>query len=211
MAMVGPEPVSNKLVERIKRILFTPEAEWTRIEAEPATVKALFTGYACILAAIGPVAQLIGGQLFGYHALWLSYHPPLLSSILGAIVNYLLALAGIFVLAIVIDELAPQFGGRKDRLQAFKLAIYAWTAAWIAGIFQLVPQVSAIGIIGVYSLYLLYLGVPRLMKAPQDKALIYSIVAVIVAIVVWFVIMAVSTAVVGAGAGAAVATATTPV
>jgi hypothetical protein len=206
MAIVGPEPISNKLVERIKRILFAPEAEWARIEAEPATIKALFTGYACILAAIGPVAQLIGGQLFGYHALWLSYHPPLLSAILGAIVNYLLALGGIFVLAIVIDELAPQFGGQKDRIQAIKLAIYAWTAAWLAGIFQLVPQVSALGIIGVYSLYLLYLGVPKLMKAPQDKALVYSIIAVVVAIVVWVVIMAVSAAVVGAGAAVATAT-----
>ncbi len=132
MAIIEPEPVSNKLIERIKRILYTPDAEWDRIEGEPATVKNLFTGYACILAAIGPVAQLIGGQLFGYHALWLSYHPPLLGAILGAIVGYFLALVGIFVLATVISELAPQFGGQKNRLQAFKLAIYAWTAAWIA-------------------------------------------------------------------------------
>ena len=211
MAVVEPEPVSNKLVERIKRILYTPEAEWERIEAEPATMKALFTGYACILAAIGPVAQLIGGQLFGYHALWLSYHPPLLSSILGAVVSYFLSLGGVFVLAIVISELAPQFGAEKNRLQAFKVAIYAWTAAWIAGIFQLVPQVSALMIIGVYSLYLLFLGVPRLMKPAYDKALIYAIISVVVAIIIWLVIAGVSTSVVGMGGGAAVATATTPV
>ena len=95
------------------------------------------------------------------------------------------------------------------RVQAFKIAVYSSTASWITGIFGLVPQVSALGIIGIYSLYLLYLGVPKLMKAPEDKALIYSIVAVIVAVVVWVVIFAVSTCVVGGGA--AVATATTPV
>ena len=209
MAIVDPEPISNKLVDRVKRILYTPEAEWSRIENEPATIKGLFTGYACILAAIGPVSQLIGGQLFGYHALWMSYHPALFSAILGAVVGYLLALVGIFVLAVVIDELAPQFGGQKNRLQAFKLAIYAWTAAWIVGIFALIPPASPLQVIGIYSLYLLYLGVPKLMKAPEDKALIYSIVAVIVAVVVWVVIFAVSTCVVGGGA--AVATATTPV
>ena len=202
MAIVDPEPVSNKLVDRVKRILYTPEAEWSRIEDEPATIKGLFSGYACILAAIGPVAQFIGGQLFGYHALWLSYRPPLLNALLGAIVSYILALVGIFVLAVVIDELAPQFGGQKSRIRAFKLAIYAWTAAWIVGIFALIPPASPLEIIGIYSLYLLYLGVPKLMKAPEDKALIYSIIAVVVAVVVWVGIMVVSTAVMGAGAGA---------
>ena len=53
------------LQQRIKNILFSPASEWDRIDTEPATVKGLYTGYACILAAIGPVARLVGGQVFG--------------------------------------------------------------------------------------------------------------------------------------------------
>ena len=209
MATVGQGPAANGLVERIKSILFSPEATWTQIEAEPATVKGLYVGYACILAAIGPVAQFVGSQLFGYHTWFFTYRPPLVDSLVGAVVNYVLGLVGVYVFALIIDALAPQFGGERNQIQAFKIAVYASTAAWIVGVFQLVPMVSSLQIIGIYSLYLLYLGLPKLMKAPQDKALVYSIISVIVAIVVWFVIMAVSAAVVGSGA--AVATATTPV
>ncbi len=205
MTVTDPGPVQapalNNLVERIKRILFSPEAEWTQLAAEPATIKGLYTGYACILAAIGPLAQLIGSQLFGFHAFWLSYRPPLISSIVGAIVSYVLSLVGVFVFALIIDALAPSFGGEKNRLQAFKLAVYSSTAAWLAGIFQLVPNVSALGIIGIYSLYLLYLGLPKLMKAPADKALVYTIVSVIVAVCVSIVIAAISAGVISSSSG----------
>ena len=33
----------------------------------------------------------------------------------------------------IIASLAPTFGATKDRLQAFKVAIYSYTAAWLAG------------------------------------------------------------------------------
>jgi hypothetical protein len=199
MATVEQGPTSSGLVERIKAILFSPEATWSQIDTEPATVKGLYVGYACILAAIGPIAQFVGGQLFGYHALWISFRPPLITSLVGAIVSYLLGLAGIYVFALIIDALAPQFGGQKNKIQAFKVAVYSGTAAWIAGVFALIPQVSMLSIVGVYSLYLLYVGLPKLMKAPQDKALTYTIVSVVLAVVVWIVIAAVSTSIVGMG------------
>ena len=46
-----------------------------------------------------------------------------------------------------------------------------------------------IGFLGsLYCIYLLYLGLPRLMKAPDDKAVAYTIVVVLCAIVVWFIL-----------------------
>ncbi len=201
MASIDTGPRSGALITRIKNIIFTPEAEWTVIEAEPATVKGLYQNYACILAAIGPVAQLIGSQVFGYHALWISYRPSIVSSVVGAIVSYLLALAGVYVLALIIDALAPSFGGTKSQIQAFKVAVYASTASWVAGVFQLVPMVSALAIIGIYSLYLLYLGLPKLMKAPADKALVYTIVTIVCAVVIFAVIGAVTGAVIAAAGG----------
>src|SRR4029078_3504727 len=41
---------------------------------------------------------------------------------------------------------------------------------------------------GFYAIYLLYLGIPRLMKAPQDKALPYTAVIIVVAIVLAVII-----------------------
>ena len=196
-------PVAEGLIARVKNILLAPKDEWARIEGEPATVGGLYVGYACILAAIGPLAGLIGGQLFGYNALIVSFHPSLIASITGAVVRYLLSLAGVFVLALVIDALAPSFGGTKNQIQALKVAVYSSTAAWVAAIFGLFPPLAILSILGVYGLYLLYLGLPQLMKAPQDKALAYTAVTVVAYIVIFVIIMAVSNAIAGAGMMAA--------
>ena len=197
MSIVDKWPGARELLTRVKDILFTPESEWEVIEAEPTTIRQLFTRYACILAAIGPIAQLLGSQLFGYRALWVSYRPLLTTALAQAVVGYVLALAGVFITAMIVDALAPSFGGQSNRTQAFKVAIYSATAVWISGVFALFPPVSSLGIIGIYSLYLLYLGLPRLMKAPKDKALIYTIVIVVVSIVVTVVVTVLSGAVAG--------------
>ena len=199
MSIVGQGPGQSALVQRIKNILFTPQTEWDVIDAEPATVQGIYTSYICILAAIGPVAQLIGSQLFGYHAFFVSYHPPLIASLCQAIVQYVLSLVGAYILAVIIDSLAPSFGGQKDRLKALKVVAYSWTAAWLFAVFALLPPMSALSIIGLYSLYLLYVGLPKLMKAPEDKALVYTIVSIVVAAVVYVVIGAVSGAVLSMG------------
>ena len=199
MASTEQRPASSGLVERVKNILLKPKDEWDRIDTEPATINGLYIGYACILAAIGPLAQLIGGQVFGYHALFVSFKPPLVTAIAGALVRYVLSLGGVFVLALVIDALAPTFGGTKNQMQALKVAVYSSTAAWVAAIFGLLPPLAILSIVGLYGLYLLYLGLPKLMKAPQDKALAYTAVSVVAYAIIFVIIGAVSAAIGGAG------------
>jgi hypothetical protein len=92
------------LIDRIKGILLDPRNEWPKIAAEPATVQSLYTGWIMILAAIGPLALL------------LSMH-----SIQIAIAQYVLALILTFVLALIVDALAPSFGGTKDFVASLKL------------------------------------------------------------------------------------------
>ena len=46
----------------------------------------------------------------------------------SAILQYLLSLASVFVLALIIDALAPTFGGTKNQVQALKVAAYSNTA-----------------------------------------------------------------------------------
>ena len=199
MAVTEQGPGSG-FQQRIKNILFSPAQEWDRIDTEPATVKGLYVGYACILAAIGPIAGFIGGQLFGRQGFYLAVHPPLIASLASAIVSYILSLAGVFVLGMVIDLLAPSFGGTRSRIQGLKVAVYSWTAAWLFQVFQIVPPASALSIIGVYSLYLMYLGIPKLMKAPADKAVVYSVVTIVAAMAIWVAVAAVAGALVMAGA-----------
>jgi hypothetical protein len=177
------------LVERVKNILLVPAKEWEVIDTEPTTVAGLYTGYIMPLAAIGPIAQVIGYSVFGYSVPFAgSYRMPIGTAITGAIVSYVLALAGVYVLALIIDALAPTFGGSKSQIQALKVAAYSSTAAWVAGIFTLLPGLRMLGILGLYIIYLLYLGLPVLMKAPKDKAVGYTVVVIVAAVVLFFLI-----------------------
>lgn len=184
-----PKTDRSGLVERVKRILLEPKLEWERIDAEPMTIGGIYRNWVVILAAIPAVAGLIGALVFGYSILGITYRPGIVEAVGSAIVRYVLTLVGIFIFALVIEALAPQFGGTKDRVQAMKVAAYSATAAWVAGILNIIPALAVLGaLLGLYSLYLLYLGLPRLMKVPQDKAMAYTIVTIAAAIALAIVI-----------------------
>ena len=181
------------LVDRVKGILLNPRQEWAVIDAEAATPAGLYTGYILPLAAIGPVSTAIGYSVFGISLPFVgTWRTPIGSAITSAVVTYALTLVGVFVMGLIIDNLAPTFGGTRSSIQALKVAAYSYTAAWVAGIFALIPGLRMLGILGAYSLYLLYLGLPVLMKSPAEKALGYTAVVIIVAIVLGFVVAAVA-------------------
>ena len=177
------------LIERAKAILLQPKEEWQVINTERTTPAELYTSYIAPLAAIGPVASLIGLSIVGIRLPSLgTYRMPLGTSLAYAVVRYLMTLAGVYVLALIINALAGTFSGEKNEIHALKVAAYASTAAWVAGIFIVIPMLGVLGLLGLYSLYLLYLGLPILMKAPQEKALGYTAVVIIAAIVIFMVI-----------------------
>ena len=182
---VGPK---KGVFDRARDMIVRPAAEWQVIDSEPATVGSVFVPYALLLAAIGPIASLIGGQLFGLNLGFIVLKPPLGAAIAGAVISYVMSLISVFVLALIIDALAPTFGGTKNQVNAVKVAVYSSTAAWLAGIFGIIPALAILGIVGLYSLYLLYLGLPVVMKAPKDKAVGYTVVVILAAIVLWMIV-----------------------
>jgi len=174
------------LVARAKGILTNPRQEWAAIDAEPLDLGQLLVGYVLPLAAIGPIASIIGWSTFGLGGLFrLS-----MGSIIGmAIAGYVMTILGMFVLAWVINALAPTFNATQSMPQAIKVAAYSATAAWIAGIFNIMPALAILAAIGgLYSLYLCWIGLPILMKAPAEKATTYVIVVIIVLIIIYVVI-----------------------
>ncbi len=180
------------LVDRVKGILLAPRKEWTAIDAEPATTASIFSSYVVPLAAIPAIAGFIGLSLVGGSVMGVSFRVPIATGITGAVVRYVLSLVAVYVLALIIDALAPTFGGTRSSTQALKVAAYSSTAGWVAGIFMLVPALGVLGLLGLYSLYLLYLGLPVLMKSPQEKSAGYTVVVVVCAIVLFVVVGAIA-------------------
>ena len=147
------------LVSRVKAILLKPNETWPEIKNEPATVKDLFTSYAAILAAIPPIASFIGFSLIGMSVLGFHYRMPLGSGLGHLVVSYVFSLAGIYLVGLIIDALAPSFGSSKNQLNAMKVAVYSWTPGWVAGIFLIIPSLSPLSMLAsLYGLYLFYRG-----------------------------------------------------
>ena len=173
------------LVDRVKNIIMSPTTEWPRIDSEQASVASIYTGYVVILAAIGPIASLIGQQVFG-----LGFWKPAIGYSVGmAVITYVLTLAQVFITALIINALAPSFGGTQDQVKALKVAAYASTPGWVAGILGIIPMLGILVLVAaLYGLYLLYLGLPILMRVSQDKAVGYVVVVIVVNIVLYFVV-----------------------
>lgn len=183
------------LVERVKGILLRPKEEWQTIAGETTTIADLYKSYVILLAAIGPIASIIGMSIVGISMPFVgSFRMPITTSIASAAVHYTLTLAGVYILALIIDALAPTFAGEKNLTQAFKVAVYSYTPGWVVGIFAIIPLLSVLGILGIYGLYLLYLGLPVLMKSPQEKSLGYTVAVIIAAVILFVVIGIVSRA-----------------
>jgi len=178
------------LVERAKNILITPKTEWEVIKNEQTSVNELFTKYVLILALIPAIAGFIGQTLIGISlGPFGSYKVPLGSGVLYLVLYYVLSVVSIYVVALIVDALAPSFGSQKDMIASLKVVVYSFTAAWVAGIFQIIPVLGILAFIGsIYGLFLLYLGLKIVKETPQDKLAGYFVVVLLISIIVVFII-----------------------
>lgn len=192
----------SKLIQRAKAILLAPKAEWPVIAAEPDTTAGIYKGYIAILAAIGPIAMFLKNSLIGYSVPFLgTYRVDIADGLVALVVSYALSLVAVYVFALIVNALAPTFGGQKDQLQALKTCAYAMTASWVAGIAQILPFIGVLILLagGIYSIYLLYLALPITMKSPPDKAAAYTAVSVIAAILLFWMVAWIAGSIIGRG------------
>ena len=190
------------VIERAKAILLKPAETWPVIDAEPATVASIYKEWLMIIAAIPVVCHFIGMSVIGYGFFGYGFRTPIVAGLVGAIVGYVIFLVMAFVLALIVDVLAPTFGGTKNQVAAMKVVAYGLTAGCVASVLYLLPSMllSLLVLLACcYGVYVFYLGLPALMKCPQDKAVGYAAVVIVIAIVAGVVIGAVLGTVTGLG------------
>lgn len=172
------------IVDRVKNILLNPKTEWPVIDGEAGDTKEVFT-YVAILAAIptiiGLILSVVLSSLVPFSTTYL---------IISTVVSYFLTFAIVYLLAMITDALAATFGGEKHMPSALKLIAYSYTAIWVASALAIIPILGLLLILAaiVYAIYTLYLGVPVMMRAPQDKVVGYTIVIVISGVIVAIVL-----------------------
>ena len=182
------------VIERAKGVMASPIAEWRAIEPESGDAGYLFTHYVAFLAAIPPIAHFVRDGVLGWTGgphLHHLRHGGFFASLFSGAIHYLMTFVALYGMAAVIDGLAPTFSSPKNPAGAMKLAVYAMTPVWLAGVFALIPGLGLLRLLALaYAIYLFWLGLPTLMKTPPERAVPYTAATVVCAIILSIVFSA---------------------
>jgi Yip1 domain len=189
------------LLGRMKGMLLSPRVEWSLIAVECTATARLYTGFIVPLAFLDALVAFIHVSIVGTtEPLTGTVRVPIAGGLTTAVLVFGCGLLGIFVVAWIIDALAPFFGASRNRRLASAIAAYASTPIWLATIFvpfpTLWPPLQALAVI--YHTYLLYLGLRLLIEAPGDRVLGYATTVVLCTILLEIVFAMASTALGGA-------------
>jgi hypothetical protein len=110
---------------------------------------------------------------------------PFVSGLFSSVLTFVIGLIGLYLVGLIINMLAPTFGGQRDQRQALKTAAYALTPAWLGTALTFLPLGSLLQLCaGIYGIYVLYLGLPVMMKAKQTSSGGYTASVVVCSILV---------------------------
>ncbi|GAC1626443.1 MAG: hypothetical protein NVS4B5_18110 [Vulcanimicrobiaceae bacterium] len=173
-------------------LIVRPDRAWDQIATERTSFTRLLLGYVVPLAAVGPIATFGTLRLLGIHiAAHRVFRVAESVAIAGALQSFVAALGGVFLLAALIALLAPAFHARRDFADAFRIAAYAYTPMWIAGVFAglLVPfAVPLVAVAAADALLSLVLGLIAIGGAPPRRAAIFAAAVVAATVASGFLI-----------------------
>ena len=178
-----------KIVNQAIEIITKPKEALKKYKDVKVTKEELliYLGIVTIPTLLG---YIIGYGVVGIGGYGWSYKVPIGWAVGWGIAQFILMIIGVIVFGYVFNMLAQHFSSKENLMQAMKLVTYAITPVLIAGILNVVPGIGGIIVFLalLYSLYILYLGLPIYMGTPEDKRIIYLIVAIIVYFVIMMVI-----------------------
>ena len=184
------------LIERVKNMLLTPKTEWDVINSETATPQSLLMTYVLPLAIVASIGSLLQGLLFaGVYGLKFF--------IVTAVIAFIASVVAFYISVIIVDMLAPSFGSEKDMGKSAQLVAYSGTPSYIGGLLSFIPVIGLLISLAAwaYGIYLMYLGIGPLKKTPEDKKVVYMIVAFLIMIALYFILVAILGAIIFAAMG----------
>jgi len=181
-------------VARVKGILLSPNSEWPIIASENTSAVALFTTYVIPLAILAALANFIRMSVIGVSMPFGgAFRIPMLAGLSNAVFTCVMAAVGVAIVALIINLLAPTFGGTSDGRRALQTSAYSLTAAYVGSLLGLLPLGTLLSLLaGCYGIYTLHLGLPVMMRSKPDKAVGYTALVVVCTIVLGLILGAVS-------------------
>lgn len=177
----------DSVFNRVVAILTNPQEEWGVIQKEKIAINEMLIRYVLIVAAIPAVSFFLGHSVIGFQGSGVVYRYTLGTCLSFALSMYIFLVVSVFIVAFIIDVLAPYFGAKRNMVSSTKVAVFSHTACWIGGIFYLVPAISFfIFLFDIYALVLLYMGIQRLKHPSKGNMAGYFIITIAAVIVSFF-------------------------
>jgi hypothetical protein len=169
----------TELYNNVINILFEPPLFWEKQKESFTTNIQLLAGYLIPLiffAAIGVFA----GEMFRGSRFYLFF------PVIKAVRKIVLFTVYYIVMVIIINEMMPAFGIKKDLPAAQKLAAFSLTpAVVIAFITGLFPFLYILNILGIYGFYIFWTGINILLDFSDNKQYSYFLLIIIAGLIVF--------------------------
>lgn len=165
----------EKIIDRIKMVLFLTPSSWEEIKTEQVSETELTKDFLAFITAVPAISGFLGCLFLGEN---------FFQSLSWAGLFYAISIAGVYLAAKIIGFLAPSFNAEKDEQAIFTLTAYSFTPILLAGIFFLIPPIYGLSIVGLYGFYLFWIGFPKFIDCSEEEKFNYSFISIIVLLII---------------------------
>lgn len=112
---------------------------------------------------------------------------------ISGVIAFIASVVSYYLSVIIIDMLAPSFASERNMNKSAQLVAYSGTPSYIGALLSFIPVIGFLVSLAAWSYGILpvYLGIGPLKKTPEDKKVIYMIVAFLIMIVLYFILVAI--------------------
>jgi hypothetical protein len=183
------------MIQHTFGLLVSPTKQWQGIAAmEERSLRALLL-YPCLLAILPAVAWYYGttqiGWTVGDHGETIRLTTQSARQI--CILFYLTMLGCVAVIGYFVHWMASTYGAESSVTRGIVIIGLTATPLFIAGLVGFYPILwldMLIGVVAVsWSVYLMYLGIPIVMKIPEERGFLFSSAVLAIAMVILICLM----------------------
>lgn len=182
------------MIGKVFGMMFQPTKTWHEVaDMSEAELKG-YLKYPAILAIIPAAAWYYGTTQVG----WSIGDRDVVRFSAGsaaaiAPLFYLAQLAAIWIIGYFVHWMADTYGAESTATKGMVIAGFCATPVLLFGIFGIKPQFWLDFLVGMlaacYAIYLLYLGIPIVMRIPEERGFLFASAVVAVGLVMAVVVM----------------------
>lgn len=175
-------------------LLIQPKSQWQAIAQKSSFALVSSVLYPMILAVIPAVAWLYGVTEIGWAVgdgdrIRMTWD----SAMVIIILFYLAMVVAVCAIGFMIHWMSKTYGTDSSTAKGIAIAGFSATPLFIAGAIGFIPVFWVSLLIGVaavsYAVYLLYLGIPIVMKIPEERGFLFSSAVIAICLVFLIIIM----------------------